>query len=105
MLRSVIIGYISLTLPKTRLCFLTDTLTQIPIGAWAKDPALKELGKFERVQMQMAVDSHTSALFTRVWNYTPEQVTLLCEGVKREFRDKNLRLITAYRFFTGRKPA
>lgn len=54
--------------------------------------------------MQMSVDSHTPALFTRVWNYTPEQVQVLVEGVKHEFRDKNLRLITTYRFITGRKP-
>lgn len=54
--------------------------------------------------MQMSVDSHTNALFTRVYNYTPEQVRVLTEGVKREFRDKNLRLITSYRFITGQKP-
>lgn len=55
--------------------------------------------------MQMSVDSHTPALFTRVWKYSPEQVQVLVEGVKREMRDKNLRLITSYRFITGRKPS
>lgn len=39
-----------------------------------------------------------------MYNYTPEQVRVLTEGVKREFRDKNLRLITSYRFITGQKP-
>jgi hypothetical protein len=54
--------------------------------------------------MQMSVASHTPALFTRVWSYTEQQVQLLIEGVKREFRSKDLRLITAYRFVVGRNP-
>jgi hypothetical protein len=54
--------------------------------------------------MQMSVDSHTPALFTRIWNYTPQQCQVLTENVKREFRDRNLRLITSYRFIRGRRP-
>lgn len=77
---------------------------QIPIGPWAKDPALKELGRFEQMHMQMSVASHTPALFSRVFNWNELQVQLLIEGVKREFRSKDLRLITSYRFITGRSP-
>lgn len=77
---------------------------QIPIGPWAKDPTLKELGKFELTHMQMSVDSHTPALFTRVLNYSKDQADVLMEGVKREFRSRDLRLITTYRFIVGRKP-
>ena len=54
--------------------------------------------------MQMSVASHTPALFTRVWSYSEPQVQLLIEGVKREFRSKDLRLITSYRFVVGRSP-
>lgn len=79
-------------------------LYQIPIGPWAKDPALKELGRFEQLHMQMSAASHTPALFTRVYSWTELQVQLLVEGVKREFRSKDLRLITSYRFISGRSP-
>lgn len=54
--------------------------------------------------MQMSVDSHTPALFTRVLNYSKDQADVLMEGVKREFRSRDLRLITSYRFIIGRKP-
>jgi hypothetical protein len=54
--------------------------------------------------MQMSVDSHTPALFTRVLNYSKDQADVLMEGVKREFRSRDLRLITTYRFIVGRKP-
>ncbi|KAG7290046.1 hypothetical protein NEMBOFW57_000038 [Staphylotrichum longicolle] len=83
---------------------VTEKVIRIPIGPWAKDPALKELGRFEQLHMQMSVASHTPALFTRVWSYSEPQVQLLIEGVKREFRSKDLRLITSYRFVVGRSP-
>ncbi|KAK3986961.1 S-adenosyl-L-methionine-dependent methyltransferase [Cladorrhinum sp. PSN332] len=81
-----------------------ERVVRIPIGPWAKDPALKELGRFEQIHMQMSVASHTPALFTRVHNFSEMQVQLLIEGVKREFRSKDLRLITVYRFISGRSP-
>ncbi|RDA95523.1 hypothetical protein CP533_5413 [Ophiocordyceps camponoti-saundersi (nom. inval.)] len=81
-----------------------ELVRRIPIGPWAKDPALKELGRCELIHMQMSVDSHTPALFTRVLNYSHDQVTALMEDVKSEFRDRDLHLITSYRFITGQKP-
>ncbi|KAK4224498.1 S-adenosyl-L-methionine-dependent methyltransferase [Podospora fimiseda] len=57
-----------------------------------------------QIHMQMSVASHTPALFTRVHNFSEMQVQLLIEGVKREFRSKDLRLITVYRFVSGRNP-
>jgi hypothetical protein len=54
--------------------------------------------------MQMSVASHTPALLTRVYSYTEQQVQLLIEGVRREFRSRDLRLITCYRFIIGRSP-
>ncbi|PNY25604.1 Uncharacterized protein TCAP_04461 [Tolypocladium capitatum] len=82
-----------------------EVVHRIPIGPWAKHPTLKELGRFELIHMQMAVDSHTPALFTRVLNYSSDQAQVVMEGVKREFRNRDLRLITSYRFVTGRRPA
>ncbi|KAI8314249.1 Secondary metabolism regulator LAE1 [Colletotrichum sp. SAR11_59] len=64
-----------------------DVQELIPIGPWAKDPALKELGRYELAHMQIE-----------------DQARFLMEGVKREFRSKDYRLITSYRFITGRKP-
>ncbi|KKA27159.1 hypothetical protein TD95_000388 [Thielaviopsis punctulata] len=82
-----------------------EQVIRIPIGPWAKDPHKKELGRWEQINMQMSVESHTLALFTRIWGYTEEQARLLIEGVKRDFRNKDLHLITSYRFVRGRKPA
>ncbi|KAK0736412.1 S-adenosyl-L-methionine-dependent methyltransferase, partial [Apiosordaria backusii] len=82
-----------------------EKVVRIPIGPWAKDPHLKELGRFEQLHMQMSVASHTPALFTRVHSYTEQQCQVLIEGVKKEFRSRDLRLITIYRFISGRSPS
>ena len=81
-----------------------EEVHRIPVGPWAKDPHLKELGKWERLHMQMSVESHTPALFSRILGWTPDQIRVLIECAKAEIRDKNLHLITSYRFITGRRP-
>lgn len=66
---------------------------------------LKGTERFEPIYMHVSADSHTSTLLTRVWNYTSEQVQVLMEGAKHELIDRNLTLITSYRFVRGRMPA
>ncbi|PHH64494.1 hypothetical protein CDD81_4569 [Ophiocordyceps australis] len=80
-----------------------EDVHMIPIGSWARDPFLKELGRLEFIHMQMSVDSHTPALFTRILNYSSEQAKDLMEGVKRELRNRDLRLISCYRVIIGQK--
>ncbi len=81
-----------------------EEVHRIPVGPWTKDSHLKELGRFERIQMQMSIESHSLALFTRVLSFSEEQARVFMEGVKQEMRQKDLHLITSYRFISGRKP-
>ncbi|KAL1969775.1 hypothetical protein VTN77DRAFT_7284 [Rasamsonia byssochlamydoides] len=43
-----------------------DDIYKLPIGTWPKDPKLKEIDRFFLAQTFDAVDSFTTALFTRV---------------------------------------
>lgn len=83
---------------------LTFRSLQMPVGPWAKDPKQKEFGKLERAHMQMSVESHTPALYTRVLGYSQEKTRELIDNVKAEFRDRSLHLYTVYRFITGQRP-
>jgi hypothetical protein len=79
--------------------------TQVPIGPWARDPKLKEMGRYQLSNMTEAVNSFTPATFARVLGYSPEQIQVLMAGVKREFANyKRLHLYVAYHFIWGRKP-
>jgi hypothetical protein len=81
----------------------TDDL-KVPIGPWARDPKLKELGLFEHMHMNESVEAHSMALYTRVLNYSMEQAQVLFAMVRKEFSDRKLHMYTVYRFIYGRKP-
>jgi SAM-dependent methyltransferase len=83
---------------------LMSRLLQVPIGTWAKDAKLKELGGFERVHMTESVEAHSMALFTRVLGYSLDQANVLFSMVRRDFNDRSLHLYTVYRFIYGRRP-
>jgi SAM-dependent methyltransferase len=77
---------------------------QVPIGTWAKDAKLKEIGTFERVHMTEFVEAHSMALFTRVLGYTLDQANVLFSMARKDMNDRSLHLYTVYRFLYGRRP-
>ncbi|KAI1910968.1 hypothetical protein LOZ66_001960 [Ophidiomyces ophidiicola] len=81
-----------------------EKVFKVPIGSWARDKRLKELGRFERLHMNESVEAHSMAFFTRGLNYSVEQAKVTFELVKKEFNDKSLHLYTIYRFITGKRP-
>ncbi|KAK2875131.1 hypothetical protein FQN49_001757 [Arthroderma sp. PD_2] len=76
----------------------------LPIGTWPKDAKLKEIGKFQQVQVLQAVDSYTPALYTRVLGWTREEVNNLCTQVRAELQDRSLHLYLKVHIVIGKKP-
>ncbi|KAK2736184.1 hypothetical protein FQN57_000858 [Myotisia sp. PD_48] len=76
----------------------------IPIGGWAKDPKLKEIGKWHQAQVIQAVGAYTPALYTRYLGWTAEEVDVLCASVRTELKDKSLHLYQKVHFISGRRP-
>ncbi|KAF7596052.1 hypothetical protein BBP40_003833 [Aspergillus hancockii] len=57
-------------------------IRKLPIGRWPKDPALKEIGRYQGVQELQVIDSYTPALFSRVLGWSiPEIQVLMAEGL------------------------
>ncbi|KAJ5392644.1 hypothetical protein N7509_008134 [Penicillium cosmopolitanum] len=55
---------------------------RVPMGSWAKDPKLKEIGRYFRAQfIDGAVESYSLALFTRFGNWTSAEVQVLLARV------------------------
>ena len=77
---------------------------QIPIGPWAKDPKLKEIGRLMRVQMIQSVPSFMLAYYTRVLGHSMERTQATMALVKQEFQDRSLHLYLRWHFVCGRKP-
>ncbi|KAL1971102.1 hypothetical protein VTN77DRAFT_53 [Rasamsonia byssochlamydoides] len=81
-----------------------EEIFKVPIGAWPKDPKLKEIGKFQQVQQIQAADSYTPALFSRVLGWTSEEIEVLLAKVRNELKDRSLHMYIPIYFVYGRKP-
>jgi hypothetical protein len=67
----------------------------VPLGTWPKDPALKEIGRWFRMQfLEMALEAYSLALFTRVGGWKNEEVQVLFAKVREELKTNRIHLYT-----------
>lgn len=65
----------------------------LPIGTWPKDPTLKEIGKWFRVQLaDSAIEGYSLALFTRYGDWKPSEVQVLLAQVRKELNSNKMHL-------------
>ncbi|KAJ4265099.1 hypothetical protein NW762_005345 [Fusarium torreyae] len=77
----------------------------VPMGTWPKDPKLKEVGRWFRVQfLEMALEAYSLALFTRAGGWSNEEAQVLFAKVREELKTNKIHLYTYSSFATGRKP-
>ena len=62
----------------------------LPYSPWPRDPHLKELGKYQAVMAQQAVESYGLRLCTQVLGWGVEPSKIFQAMVKRHLRDKHL---------------
>lgn len=74
------------------------------MGTWPKNRKLKELGRFQLLQMIEAVEPFSLAVFTRILKWTPEATRELMERVKADLCNPRLHLYSRFHFIYGRKP-
>lgn len=77
---------------------------KIPIGSWAKDAKLKELGRVHLSAMLSAVEPYTLALYTKVLAKSFDETKVTIEMVKKEFCTRSNHLYVNYHFITAEKP-
>lgn len=64
---------------------------------------MKELGRFEQVNMLEAMESYSLALFTRVLGWTPEAVQVFLTGVREEIVDRSIHAYVRFHCVYGQK--
>ncbi|KAM0421292.1 hypothetical protein ACHAPT_010820 [Fusarium lateritium] len=79
-------------------------IRKLPIGAWPKDPKLKEVGRYQSIQELQVVDSYTPQLFSQVLGWNIEEIRAFMAKVKRELQDPSIHLYLPVHFVWGRKP-
>ncbi|UQC81419.1 methyltransferase domain-containing protein [Colletotrichum lupini] len=59
---------------------------KIPIGPWAKDPSLKDIGMGNLIQMLEGLDAFTLKLFSTALDGTREGALVLLSQVRQEMK-------------------
>ncbi|KAM5383758.1 hypothetical protein ACJZ2D_001747 [Fusarium nematophilum] len=79
-------------------------IRKIPIGAWPKDPKLKEMGRYQGIQQIQAVESYTPRIFSTVLGWKEEEVQAYVAKVRKDLRDPSIHLYAPIYFVWGKKP-
>ena len=79
-------------------------MPQVPLNPWAKGQKAKHLGLVQQEQFCDAIDSYTTALFTRILNWTQEECEVIMAKAKAEVRDRKNQVFINFYYVYGRKP-
>ncbi|EFX02618.1 umta methyltransferase family protein [Grosmannia clavigera kw1407] len=64
----------------------------------------KEIGKFQYIQEQQAIDSYTPGIFSSVLGWKDEEIKVLITKVKKDIKNPEYHLYIPVYFIWGRKP-
>ncbi|RJE18621.1 Methyltransferase [Aspergillus sclerotialis] len=81
-----------------------EEIYKIPTNPWAKQPRMKELGRFQQVNFLEGMEAHTLALLTRVLGWDAIEVQLLLAEVRKELTDRSIHSYAKFYFVYGKKP-
>jgi hypothetical protein len=69
---------------------VTQQIFIIPLGPWAKDPAMKELGKWEYILIPESVEAYGLRLYTQILEWTLDEAKIHLAQVKDQLLSRSL---------------
>jgi hypothetical protein len=63
---------------------------KIPIGPWARDPLLKEIGTYNYKQVDGGVEGLSMRLFTRVLKWEEQEIKALAARVRKDLANPRI---------------
>ncbi|KAJ4326684.1 hypothetical protein N0V84_002910 [Fusarium piperis] len=75
-----------------------------PFSSWALDPKLKEIGRWQCVNLDMGLEAFSLALLTRVAGWTKEEVIASCAEVRKDIRNRRMHGYWTLHVVYARKP-
>jgi SAM-dependent methyltransferase len=83
---------------------LHEKVYKLPIGAWPKDPVLKEIGAIHLMQFLDGIEAFTMGPFTRVLGLTNEQAQAVLINARKDVKSGTIRAIVNLHVVFGQKP-
>lgn len=75
-----------------------------PIGAWAKDPHLKEVGRVNRLHWEAGIEGWTMMLLTNFLGWSREEVEVYLAQMRKAIRNPEIHAYQEFSVVWGRKP-
>ena len=97
-------GERQVVLPKPPTDQKTHSDLQAPIGGWAKDARLKQIGQFAQAALEQDYEGYVLFMANMVLGWTKEEVTVYCAQLRREIRSGKFHPFYRQRVVYGRKP-
>ncbi|RSL41968.1 hypothetical protein CEP53_012453 [Fusarium sp. AF-6] len=75
-----------------------------PIGGWAEDPRLKEIGQFAQAALEQDYEGYVLFMANMVLGWSKGEVSTYCAQLRREIRSSKFHPFYRQRVVYGRKP-
>ncbi|KAF9873169.1 C6 zinc finger domain protein [Colletotrichum karsti] len=75
-----------------------------PLNSWPKDEKLKEIGRWQFVNLDTGLEGLSMGLLTRVLGWTKEEVQVLCANVRKDLKNKSMHSYWRIRVICAQKP-
>ncbi|KAL2180554.1 S-adenosyl-L-methionine-dependent methyltransferase [Thermothelomyces heterothallicus CBS 202.75] len=76
----------------------------LPVGAWPRDPRLKEIGTLLAVNFTEGVEAFTAALFADVLGWSKDEIAVLNAGVRSAAKKADTHALFDFLVITAQKP-
>ncbi|KAG8362495.1 hypothetical protein FVEN_g62 [Fusarium venenatum] len=76
---------------------------KVPVGGWAKDPKLREVGQFLRATMEADLEGYTLMAWQQILGWPKEDYQLFVMNMRKSLRDKRVHGYIRVRFINARK--
>ncbi|KAJ5159748.1 uncharacterized protein N7482_006752 [Penicillium canariense] len=83
---------------------IVDDIYKCPVGGWAKNRRLKEIGRVGKLTILEVVEPYTLALFTRVLGFSFQDAQEYMDKVRAELVSSKFHLYVLFHFVYGQKP-
>ncbi|KAK2802306.1 hypothetical protein FQN51_004595 [Onygenales sp. PD_10] len=84
---------------------VVEVKLKMPLGPWAKDKMLKEVGKFYYLECLQGLEGWALAFLTRTLGWDVVEVQVLLAKFRAAMKDRSLHVYVPYNTVYGRKPA
>ncbi|KAI8664214.1 hypothetical protein NCS55_00929500 [Fusarium keratoplasticum] len=77
---------------------------KVPVGSWAKDSKLQQVGQFLRSTMENDIEGYTMILWHQVMGWPKDEYQVFLMGMRKALRDKRIHSYMNLRYVWARKP-